>query len=188
MESLPESAFDVFIHPGEWFFGDADTRIRTVLGSCVAIVLWHPQQRIGGMCHYMLPGRGQPRPADAPLDGRYADEAIDLLCSEIHQARTRVQDYQVKLFGGGNMFLSCEKPIATAGPDVPRRNVSIARELLQEHGFKAIAAEHVGGGGHRNVVFDVWSGDVWMRHNPAKCNKCGQTPVSCPYKRQKLQA
>jgi chemotaxis protein CheD len=34
--------------------------IRTVLGSCVSITLWHPVKRVGGMCHFLLPTRGVP--------------------------------------------------------------------------------------------------------------------------------
>lgn len=45
----------VTLQPGEFHFGGANTRIQTLLGSCVAITLWHPIRRIGGMCHYMLP-------------------------------------------------------------------------------------------------------------------------------------
>ena len=42
---------DVFLQPGDIHFGGADTRIRTVLGTCVAISLWHPVRQIGGMSH-----------------------------------------------------------------------------------------------------------------------------------------
>ncbi|MDH4285030.1 MAG: hypothetical protein OEV35_06905, partial [Gallionellaceae bacterium] len=27
-------------------------------------------------------------------------------------------------------------------------------------------AEHMGGTGHRNIFFDIWSGHVWVRHQP----------------------
>ena len=50
---------DVFLQPGDFYFGEAGTRIRTLLGSCVAITLWHPILHIGGMCHIMLPERGE---------------------------------------------------------------------------------------------------------------------------------
>jgi len=36
-------ALEIFLHQGEVYFGDRDTRIRTVLGSCVAITMWHPE-------------------------------------------------------------------------------------------------------------------------------------------------
>jgi chemotaxis protein CheD len=48
---------ELFLHPGEYAFGDAQTRIRTLLGSCVAITFWHPVLKTGAMCHYLLPAR-----------------------------------------------------------------------------------------------------------------------------------
>lgn len=61
---------------GRYIFGDSHTRVRTLLGSCVAIVVWHPQRKIGGMCHYVLPNRKAV--AGRPLDGRYANEAMEI--------------------------------------------------------------------------------------------------------------
>jgi len=46
--------------------------------------------------------------------------------------------------------------------DVSDRNVETGRQLIAQHGFK-IHAEDLGGDGHRNVVFDLWSGDVWLK-------------------------
>ena len=43
--------------PGDFVFGNSELKLKTLLGSCVAITLWHPDKKIGGMCHYMLPGR-----------------------------------------------------------------------------------------------------------------------------------
>ena len=55
--SQPSNVTEVFLQPGEFHFGHARTRIKTILGSCVAITMWHPILRIGGMCHYLLPAR-----------------------------------------------------------------------------------------------------------------------------------
>ncbi|MCK6396767.1 MAG: chemotaxis protein CheD, partial [Zoogloea sp.] len=93
------AAIDIFLQPGEVYFGDRGTRIRTVLGSCVSITFWHPRLLLGGMCHIMLPGRIGKAP-DEP-DGRYADEAVSLLVDEMRAAGTQPRDYQAKLFGGG---------------------------------------------------------------------------------------
>ena len=69
----PADVIDVFLQPGEFYFGEEKTRIRTLLGSCVAVTLWHPKLRIGGMCHYMLPRRPRDKAGAAEkLDGRYA--------------------------------------------------------------------------------------------------------------------
>lgn len=157
--TAPEHVLDIFLQPGEFYFGDSETRIRTLLGSCVAITMWHPRLHIGGMCHFMLPARAV-RPSDI-LDGRYADEAMLLFHKEIRTAKTKPGEYQVKLFGGGNMFELPKRQVGCV--DVPCRNVMAARHLLRLHGHNVVA-EHVGMHGHRNVIFELWSGDVWMRH------------------------
>ena len=173
----PDHVIEIFLQPGDFYFGDRDTRIRTVLGSCVSIVCWHPQKMIGGMCHYMLPTRGERR-NDEP-DGKYADEAMEMFLREMRAANTQPSEYQVKVFGAGNMF-----PLAGNGdcryctpekayhkaeglcPKVPCRNRQVAYDLVRKHGF-TIHAEHLGGQGHRQLLFDVWSGNAWMKHVPA---------------------
>lgn len=159
----PEHVLDIFLLPGEFYFGDRETRIRTLLGSCVAITMWHPRLHIGGMCHFMLPARSV-KPSDI-LDGRYADEAMQLFQKEIRAANTKAGDYEVKLFGGGNMFNTPPQHVhQPTYRDVASHNVMAARHLLKQHGHQNVVAEHVGMRGHRNVIFELWSGDVWMRH------------------------
>jgi len=149
---------DIFLAPGEFYFGDQDTRIRTVLGSCVAVTLWHPSRLIGGMCHYMLPTRALKRAGE--LDGRYGDEAIQLFLDQVKRHRSHPGEYEVKLFGGGNMFPEARR---LNNLDVGRRNIDMGLQLLQQHRFR-LKARHMAGVGHRNVVFEVWSGDVWLKH------------------------
>ncbi|MFZ6864047.1 chemotaxis protein CheD [Undibacterium sp. Ji67W] len=154
----PSFYIDIFLQPGEFYFGDSDTRIRTILGSCVAITLWHPILRIGGMCHYMLPKNNR-RQQHAHLDGRYADDAVQMFINEIKKYRTLPRDFDVKMFGGGNQFPSQNVGEVT----VSDKNIELGRQLLSEHGF-LVRTEHMGGVGHRNIMFDLWSGDVWVKH------------------------
>lgn len=157
----PPHVIEIFLQPGDLYFGDRDTRIRTVLGSCVSLTFWHPARLVGGMCHYMLSNRSQERRHEASngLDGRYADEAVALLIREIDALAIPHKEFQVKLFGGGNMFPERAKQSGHVG----MKNVETARDLVRKHGFNCVA-EHLGGDGHRNVIFDVWSGDVWVKH------------------------
>lgn len=149
---------NVFLNPGDFHFGRDKIRLHTLLGSCVAITLWHPKLRIGGMCHYLLPDRASPCAKTHKLDGRYADEAVQLFLLEVTRHNTRPKDYHVKIFGGGNMF-----PRRTKNQmDVGVRNIEVARRLLMEYGF-ALSIEDVGGAGHRRIIFDLWNGDVLVK-------------------------
>ena len=160
MIPINPAAIDIFLQPGEVYFGDRGTRIRTVLGSCVSITFWHPRLLLGGMCPYMLPGRDGG--AAGQRDGRYADEALDLLIEEMRAAGTQPRDYQAKIFGGGRMFsFAAGRGVL----DIGNRNIEVGRLLLRRHVLEP-ASEHLAGIGHRSIVFDVASGDVWVRHMP----------------------
>jgi len=150
----PGDIVEVYLYPGEWHFGDENTRIKTILGSCVSFTLWHPQRRIGGMCHYMLPARAN-RTAGTALDGKYADEALELLVSEIRKENTHPREYIARVFGGGSMLDSLQTSVS-------ERNVATARGLVLKYGFR-MDKECLGGLGHRNIVFDIWSGEVRLK-------------------------
>ncbi len=148
---------DVFLQPGEYFVGDAECRIRTVLGSCVSVTLWHPVRRIGAMSHFVLVERG----AEAMLmiDSRYGNEAIWLMLHELVAMRVEPSQCQAKIFGGASMF---DRKGRGDLLHVGKRNGEAARNLLRSHGIP-IVSESLFGAGHRQVIFDIASGDVWVR-------------------------
>ena len=175
-ESIPE----IFLQTGDFHFGNGRVRLRTLLGSCVALTLWHPHKRLGGMCHYLLPSRGNGIGAEQSPAGFYADEVIELLSREAQSARTQPRDFIVKLFGGGNMFdqnlqqKGCAPEQCVPGNRgrcriVPCRNVLAAQELLKSSGFTVHSAD-TGGNCSRQVMMDLWSGDVWLRHGRSFSN------------------
>lgn len=154
---------DVVLNPGDFYFTgfhhDRHEVVRTLLGSCVAITLWHARLGLGGMCHFVVPERGRTdRPAR--LDGRYAEEAVRMFVHAVDRHGTRPEEYEVGLFGGGSQF-----PTQRGGTfDVPRRNVRAGRVLLERAGFR-VCAEHVGGTGPRVVEMDLNTGEIRLRHS-----------------------
>lgn len=153
----------VFLHPGEFLFGEPGTHIHTVLGSCIAITLWHPMLNIGGMCHFVLPIRPQ-HDGNAELDGRYGDEAMKFFDQAISLHGTEYSEYTAKIFGGANMF---GKNANTSEALIGEKNAAAAMQLLMER-HAEIAVVHVGEEGHRRIAFDVETGDVWVKHDNEK--------------------
>ncbi len=149
----------VFLHPGDIHFGSAGTHVHTLLGSCIAITLWHPQRKLGGMCHFVLPARPQPTNNASP-DGRYADEAIELFKRSALAHGTQLKDYQAKIFGGGDMS---QLRGGNGDDTVGERNAEAAFNLLMQEGVLIMVAD-VGETGARRVVYDISNGDVWVRH------------------------
>ncbi len=145
----------LYLEPGDFQFGAAPLRLTTLLGSCVAITLWHPRRHIGGMCHIQLPGRSPS--GDDKFDGRYAEDAFALFDRELERHGSAAREYVAKLFGAGNMFPGS----AASTINVGAKNLAAARHELARRGLR-VAAEHVGGAGHRKLIFDLASGDVWL--------------------------
>ena len=165
MLNLPQ---EVFLETGGFYFGGGRTRIRTLLGSCVAITLWHPKRLIGGMCHYLLP-KVADGTTDDSVEGLYADRAVQMFMRELTKMGTTPNEYEVKVFGGGNML---RRPVGVESGrfpirDIAGQNVSAARDLLAAAGFN-IVKQDTGGAGSRQIILELWSGAVWLRRGPVE--------------------
>ena len=152
----------VVLHAGDYFFGKAGMHVHTLLGSCISITLWHPRLRIGGMCHFALPRTN--KIMEGELNPRYAEDCIQLFKRSVKRKNTRMSDYQVKVFGGGNLsshFFSEDIDVDERRP-IGGKNTTRAYELLLDEGVD-ITLAHVGEFGYRRIVFDISTGDVWVR-------------------------
>jgi chemotaxis protein CheD len=160
---IPEHILEIFLQPGDFYWGDSNTRIRTILGSCISICVWHPVLREGGMCHFMLPSRGKKLDPGEKLQGRYADEAWEMFLLEMRKRVTKPTEYIVKIFGGASMF-AAEKMDKDyiARPSVGQKNIDMVRKIISAYNLKVVS-ENLGGNKSRRIHFDVWSGNVWLR-------------------------
>lgn len=141
---------------GQLYFGHHASQVHTLLGSCVAVTLWHPQRHLGGMCHFMLPNRR--RPGGIPLDGRYGDEALDMLMHAIERSGTRPQDYEAHLYGGADTMPDKSGVKFNVG----ERNIEQGWALIDQHGFQLQAID-VGDHVPRTVRLDLRTGSVDMQ-------------------------
>lgn len=81
------------------------------------------------------------------------DQAIKL-----HQ--TDYRQYTAKIFGGANMF---GKQARSKEDLIGERNAAKAMQLLMDRKME-ISVVHVGEEGHRRIVLDIATGNVWVKH------------------------
>ena len=143
------------IHPGAWAI-EPDRPLATLLGSCVAVCLFDPQARVGGLNHFMLPNikRSSNDDVDTLLSGSYAMEA--LLNALLQRGAKKVR-LQAKAFGGGTI-------INTSGPlmSIGTRNADFTKEWLQREGIPLQASDFLGPWS-RKVLFVPTTGDAYCR-------------------------
>lgn len=133
-----------------------DVLVTYALGSCIAVTVWDPGRRVGGMIHYMLPlSRTSPEKAKRK-PAMFADTGVPLLFETMYGHGCRKQDLVVKVAGGAKIHDD------EGTFDIGRRNHTILRKLFWKNGVM-VAAEDVGGHVSRTVRLDVGTGEVLVR-------------------------
>ena len=140
------------IHPGAWAI-EVERPLSTLLGSCVAVCLFDPKMKIGGINHFMLPnmGRGGNKDVDSLLSGDYAMES--LLNAMLNKGAKKAQ-LQAKAFGGGT--------IIETSLSIGMRNASFTKEWLAREGIPLKSSDFLGPWS-RKVLFLPGTGDVFCR-------------------------
>lgn len=144
-----------YLHAGQYFGSASATTVTTILGSCVAVCLWNPKLRLGGMNHFLLPdwaGRGRASP-------RFGNVAIASLIENLLSLGSEVDHLEAKIFGGASVI---DTHGTGEGHLLGDRNIEVARLVLKDEGI-SIVNEDVGGHVGRKVIYYTDSGEVWVK-------------------------
>jgi chemotaxis protein CheD len=156
----PDSLPIVSVAIGQWAIAVAPTKIRTLLGSCVGVVLYDRAAKLGGLAHIVLPSaRGA---INHP--GKYADTAIPALIADFDRrlggkVRSRLI---AKLIGGANMFQMDLSVRENSGLNIGQKNQEAIEQILTELTIPILARD-VGGTSGRRLTLDTTSGIVTIR-------------------------
>ena len=148
----------IIIQPGEFFATDNSHMISTVLGSCISVCLLDQVNKVGGMNHFMLPGRVEQKNFYSDdTSGKYGMFAMDLLIGAIAKAGGDRRFLVAKVFGGGSVI-----NFRSTDGNVPKQNIEFTRSFLKLEDIKVIS-NHVGGVCGRKVLFFPDTGKVLMK-------------------------
>ncbi len=139
-----------YIAQGEEAVGSTpEAVITTTLGSCVAVCLWDPSNRIGGMNHILLPDSEN----WASLNN-FGGSAMDRLVNAILKSGANRSEFRAKVFGGAAMIAGLS--------DIGARNSAFVRDYLARENIPC-DAESVGGRSARQVKFWPYEGRARQR-------------------------
>lgn len=144
----------VRILPGQYHASRGPGSITTVLGSCVSTCLWDPLERIGGMNHFMLPGRPDASPLG--VGGRFGVYAMEVLINEMVHLGADRRRLVAKVFGGARVLQGFDTL------DVGAQNSRFVLAFLKEEGIP-LHAQDLLGVQPRKVHFFPETGKVQLR-------------------------
>jgi chemotaxis protein CheD len=150
----PTAGEIVSVAIGRWAVAPAPAKIRTLLGSCVGVVLYDRKRRLGGVAHIVLPdSRGS---TEHP--GKFADTAIPALIAEIQKWPGGDGSLRLtaKLAGGARMFQS------TQAMTIGDQNQAAVERILAEFRITVLARD-LGGETGRRLTLDAETGRVAVK-------------------------
>jgi chemotaxis protein CheD len=132
------------------------TLVTYALGSCIAVIVYDPVQKAGGMIHYMLP-TSKTSPDKAKIKpAMFADTGVPMLFESMYALGCAKENLIVKVAGGGALY--DDKGTFNIG----KRNYTILRKLFWKNNI-IIAAEDVGGRKSRTARLKVRTGEVIVK-------------------------
>ena len=133
-----------------------DQLITYSLGSCIGVVLWDPEVKVGGLLHYMLPDSGIDKIKAQSRPFMFADTGIPRMFKEIYKHGAVKNRMKVYVVGGSQVMDSSE--IFNIG----KRNYMILRKMFWKNKVM-VTNEDVGGSVNRTISLNVGTGQVHLK-------------------------
>ena len=142
MSGIDSSEKRINLIQGEYkVSADPKVVFSTLLGSCVGACIRDPIAAVGGMNHFLLPGK------DSQEGMQYGAFAMEVLINALLKAGARRERIEAKLFGGARMLQGLT--------DIGEQNAEFAKRFLSDEGITYLGGS-LGGDEARRVMF--WPG------------------------------
>ena len=124
-----------------------DHLIAYGLGSCIALAVWDPRARVGGLAHFMLPSG----PANSSSPVKFIDTGLDTFLCALEAQGVVLNRSTLKAAGAAAMLT------VGGGLAIGKRNAEMMQTSLTERGLNLTAAS-LGGNVGRTVQLEVADG------------------------------
>jgi chemotaxis protein CheD len=163
MMSISENTLPViYLKTGEIHFSEQSASVFTVLGSCLAVTMFHRRSGIGSICHGLLPEcLEKERCRDCPEPGKYVVCAIQWMMRRFEQQGVSLHEIEIKVFGGADTF-SAEPGGRRGIASIGQRNTETAMQTLKKEGLSILSSD-VGGATGRKLFFNTHTGEVLLK-------------------------
>jgi len=133
----------------------SDRLITYALGSCIAVAIYDPVARVGGLLHYLLPDSKIDPEKAAQNPFRFADTGIPALFHRAYSMGADKKRLSVIVAGGAQV-------LASELFQVGKRNQLALKKIMWRAGV-LIQREEVGGENSRTIHMSVDTGSVFMK-------------------------
>lgn len=137
------------------------TLVTYALGSCIAVLIYDPVTRVGGLLHYMLPESSLDQTKAQKNPYMFADTGIPLLFQNAYKLGAVRNRLLVHVLGGAQIIS------ASDSFNIGKRNHMVLRKIFWKAGI-LVQHEEVGGTQSRTVRLELETGRIVMRSGQAE--------------------
>jgi len=134
----------------------ADCMVTYALGSCIAVAVYDPAAKVGGLLHYMLPDSTLDAAKAKETPAMFADTGIPLLFKSCYKLGADKKRMVVKVAGGASIL--DESNFFRIG----QKNIMAMRKLFWSNNV-LIDAEDTGKNFNRTVRIDLGTGKFYIK-------------------------
>lgn len=134
----------------------AESLITYALGSCIAVAVYDPAAKVGGLLHYMLPDSTLDAAKAKETPAMFADTGIPLLFKSCYKMGADKKRMVVKVAGGASIL--DESNFFRIG----QKNIMAMRKLFWSNNV-LIDAEDTGKNFNRTVRIDLGTGKFYIK-------------------------
>jgi len=137
-----------------------DMLITYALGSCIAVAVYDPKVRVGGLLHFMLPNSKLDLNKAKAAPAMFADTGIPLLFKSCYGMGAQKKHMIVKIAGGASILDNSNYF------RIGQKNITALRKIFWKNNV-LIDGEDTGGDKNRTISLDISTGKVIVK-NPGK--------------------
>ncbi len=133
-----------------------DVLVTFALGSCIAVAIYDPVVKAGGLLHYMLPDSNLDLRKAQDQPGMFADTGVPLLFKSCYRLGAEKKRLIVKVAGGASILDD------TNFFRIGQKNITALRKIFWKNNVM-IEAEDTGSNYNRTVRLDLSNGKFLIK-------------------------
>ena len=135
-----------------------DELITFALGSCLAVAVYDPEVKVGGLLHFMLPDSSLDSNKAKKNPAMFADTGIPLLFKSCYKLEAEKKRMIVKVAGGARILDDANYF------RIGQKNITVLRKIFWKNNV-LIDGEDTGKNYNRTVQLDILTGKVFVRNS-----------------------
>jgi chemotaxis protein CheD len=133
-----------------------DVLITYALGSCIAVAIYDPVVKVGGLLHFMLPDSSLDMAKAKESPAMFADTGVILLFKSCYSLGAEKKRIATKIAGGASIIDN------TNYFRIGEKNVMSLRKLFWKNNV-FVDAEDIGKNHNRTVRLEIATGKVYVK-------------------------